>query len=433
MSHLVVKIADPLLMREINKYHVLETIRCFGRISRVEISERTLLSGTTVSAITAALIDEGLIEAIHTGPVPEGQRGRPRVLLDLIPKAAYVVGIRISEALTTTTIANFKGETVASTQLPIRLARQTADVIVDLIEDAVRECIAKSGIDAKALKGIGIGVPGIVDPRSGQSHASSVFGEREMPIAPLLEKRMGMPVKIEKPAHLVALAESWFGYAQRNRSFAVVTVDQTAGLGLWYEDDLLRGASTLGPAFGHIKVGKDERPCECGQKGCLNAYVSAVALREEARSVLAPEFLATAIAGNNFIAALSDAANRGNAAGDGPAGAARRDARHRRVAHHQPVQSGKGDRRHRERRLPRNHRAVAARRGRTQQFQGAFRRDGADLPHARRPALGARRSGADAARHLQGPLEHVQWLRRPLQCSPSASASSAQAISRMPI
>ena len=310
---MVVKIADPLLMREINKYHVLETIRCFGRISRVEISERTLLSGTTVSAITAALIDEGLIEAIHTGPVPEGQRGRPRVLLDLIPKAAYVVGIRISEALTTTTIANFKGETVASTQLPIRLARQTADVIVDLIEDAVRECIAKSGIDAKALKGIGIGVPGIVDPRSGQSHASSVFGEREMPIAPLLEKRMGMPVKIEKPAHLVALAESWFGYAQRNRSFAVVTVDQTAGLGLWYEDDLLRGASTLGPAFGHIKVGKDERPCECGQKGCLNAYVSAVALREEARSVLAPEFLATAIAGNNFIAALADAANCGNA------------------------------------------------------------------------------------------------------------------------
>ena len=50
------------------------------------------------------------------------------------------------------------------------------------------------------MKGIGIGVPGIVDPALGQSHASSVFGERDMPIAPLLEKRMGMPVKIEKPA-----------------------------------------------------------------------------------------------------------------------------------------------------------------------------------------------------------------------------------------
>ena len=75
---MVAKIADPLLMREINKYHVLETIRCYGQISRVEISERTLLSGTTVSAITAALIEEGLIEAIHTAPATEVQRGRPR-------------------------------------------------------------------------------------------------------------------------------------------------------------------------------------------------------------------------------------------------------------------------------------------------------------------------------------------------------------------
>ena len=117
---------------------------------------------------------------------------------------------------------------MASLQLPIRIARQTPEVIVDLIEDAVREGASQSqGIDAAAVKGIGIGVPGIVDPRSGHSHASSVFGERQMPIAPLLEIRMGMPVKIEKPAHLVALAESWFGYAQRNRSFAVVTVDQT--------------------------------------------------------------------------------------------------------------------------------------------------------------------------------------------------------------
>ena len=262
-----------------------------------------------MSAITAALIDEGLIEAIHTGPVPEGQRGRPRVLLDLIPKAAYVVGIRISEALTTTTIANFKGETVASSQLPIRLARQTPDVIVDLIEDAVRECIAKSGIDASALKGIGIGVPGIVDPRSGQSHASSVFGEREMPIAPLLEKRMGMPVKIEKPAHLVALAESWFGYAQRNRSFAVVTVDQTAGLGLWYEDDLLRGASALGPAFGHIKVGKDEQALRMRAEGLPQRLcIGRRAARGSAQRAGAGLPAQRRIAGNNFVAALSDAA-----------------------------------------------------------------------------------------------------------------------------
>ncbi len=271
---MAVKIADPLLMREINKYHVLETIRCHGQISRVEISERTLLSGTTVSAITAALIEEGLIEAIHTAPTNDSQRGRPRVLLGLVADAAYVAGVKISETQMTAAIADFRGETVAALQLPIRLARQAPEVIADLIEDALRDCIARSGVDVARIKGVGIGVHGIVDPRSGRSHASPVFGEREVPLAQMLEARMGMPVKIDKSAHLVALAESWFGYAQKDHSFAVVTLDRTAGLGLWIEDEIHRGASGLGPAFGHTKVGNEGRPCSCGQTDCLNTYLT---------------------------------------------------------------------------------------------------------------------------------------------------------------
>lgn len=303
---MVVKIADPLLMREINKYHVLETIRCHGRISRVEISERTLLSGTTVSAITAALIDEGLIEATHTPPANDTQRGRPRVLLGLVADAAYVVGIKISEQLMTVTIADFRGETVTALQLPMRLSRQTPEVIADLIEDAVRDCIAKTGIDASRIKGIGIGIPGLVDPRSGKSHASSVFGEREMPIAALLEQRMGMPVKIEKPAHLIALAESWFGYAQRDRSFAVVTLDRTASLGLWLDDELHRGASALGPAFGHIKVGAEGRECSCGQTDCLNAYMAITV--PELVSAEAPALRAIPRSGANLLSDLAEQA-----------------------------------------------------------------------------------------------------------------------------
>ena len=132
-------------MREINKYHVLETIRCFGQISRVEISERTLLSGTTVSAITAALIDEGLIEAHpHRSRADEGQRGRPRVLLDLIPDAAYVVGIKHLRNAD----HRRRSPTSRARRSPRRSCRSASrakrlEVIVDLIEDAVRECVAQ--------------------------------------------------------------------------------------------------------------------------------------------------------------------------------------------------------------------------------------------------------------------------------------------------
>ncbi len=308
---MAVKIADPLLMREINKYHVLETIREHGRISRVEISERTLLSGTTVSAITGALIEEGLIAATHTEPTGEAQRGRPRVLLSLVGDAAYVLGIKISEAMTTVTLVDFRGEVVESVQLPARLARQPVEVIVDLIEDVVEDCIGKSGVERQRIRGIGIGVPGIVDPRSGKSYSSSVFGEREMPIGMLLAERTGLPVKLEKPANLVALAESWFGAARHEASFAVVVLDQTASLALWLEQDLHRGASALGPAFGHIKVGPHGRRCECGQDDCLNAHIGLSAIRKQVEDELGAAFV-TRSNGADLRETLAEAAEAGD-------------------------------------------------------------------------------------------------------------------------
>lgn len=313
---MVVKIADPLLMREINKYHVLETIRDHGAISRVEISERTLLSGTTVSAITGALIEEGLIAASHAqlNGGGEAQRGRPRVHLSLVGDAAYVLGIKISDAMTTVTLVDFRGEVVAAVQLPVRLARQPVEVIVDLIEDVIGDCVAKAGVDRARIRGIGIGVPGIVDPRSGRSYASSVFGEREIPIGSLLADRTGLPVKLEKPANLVALAEHWFGAARHDNSFAVVVLDQTASLALWFDQDLHRGASSLGPAFGHIKVGGQAQRCECGQNDCLNAFVALPAVRRQVAEALGESFLHSTHAALDLFDALAGAAAEGNAA-----------------------------------------------------------------------------------------------------------------------
>ena len=90
------KTADPELMRAINRFHVMDAIRRFGPIARVEISDRTELSATTVSAITGALLDDGLIITHQLGGIRDAARGRPRVLLDLNPDAAHVVGARLA-------------------------------------------------------------------------------------------------------------------------------------------------------------------------------------------------------------------------------------------------------------------------------------------------------------------------------------------------
>ena len=94
------KTADPELMRAINRFLVLDTIRRHGAIARVEIGERTDLSATTVSAITASLLDDGLITVRHEGDIrSQTLRGRPRVMLALNPEAAWVVGAKLAARL----------------------------------------------------------------------------------------------------------------------------------------------------------------------------------------------------------------------------------------------------------------------------------------------------------------------------------------------
>jgi predicted NBD/HSP70 family sugar kinase len=118
-------------------------------------------------------------------------------------------------------------------------------------------------------------------------------------------------VRLEKPANLLALAESWFGYAQSEKSFAVVALDQTASLGLWVESDLHRGASTLGPTFGHVKVSGTGRTCDCGQIDCLNAYFSHAAMRRDGAARLGEGFAASALARTDIVAALAEACDAG--------------------------------------------------------------------------------------------------------------------------
>ena len=130
------KTADPELMRAINRFHVLDTIRRHGPIARVEIGERTVLSPTTVSAITAALIEDGLISVQTEGDIRNiGMRGRPRVMLRLNPQAARVVGAKIASNRLIFVVTNFQGDVLADLTLPVRVDRLPTGVIADLLEE----------------------------------------------------------------------------------------------------------------------------------------------------------------------------------------------------------------------------------------------------------------------------------------------------------
>jgi predicted NBD/HSP70 family sugar kinase len=249
-----VKTADPELMRAINRFHVMDAIRRFGPISRVEIAEVTDLSPTTVSAITALLLDDRLIIPRAIGAVRDSARGRPRVMLELNPEAAYVTGVKLAPDQITVATTNFRADVMQTLSLPVRIDRQPVSVIADLVEDGVRRSVADAGLSMDRISGICVGLPGIVEKASGLCRQSPIFGDRDVPFGAELAKRLGMTVTVDSDVNLVTLAEHWFGHGRGLDDFLVVSIEHSLGLGIMHNGELFRGANGLSPDLGDLLV-----------------------------------------------------------------------------------------------------------------------------------------------------------------------------------
>jgi predicted NBD/HSP70 family sugar kinase len=250
------KTADPELMRAINRLNVLDTVRRHGPISRVEISERTELSTTTVSAITASLLDDGLILPKHEGDIrTESVRGRPRVMLELNPDAARVVGAKIAANRMVFVVTDFCGSVLSSLTLPIRIDRQPIGVIADLVEDGVRRCVVDAGLSLEDVDTVCLGLPGVIEHRTGRVRSSSIFRETNVDFAHEMTQRLGTTTIIESDAHAITLAHHWFGRARDLEDMVLISLEQTIGLGVLHGNRLFRGAGGLSHNLGDLVLG----------------------------------------------------------------------------------------------------------------------------------------------------------------------------------
>lgn len=250
------KTADPELMRAINRFNVLDTIRRHGPISRVEISERSELSTTTVSAITASLLDDGLILTRHEGDIRNAAaRGRPRVMLELNPDAARVVGAKIAANRMVFVVTDFRGEVLSQLTMPIRVDRQPIAVIADLIEDGIRRCVVDAGLSFDDVDSICVGLPGVIEHRTGHVRSSPIFREADVDFASEMTSRLDIATIVESDAHAITLAHHWFGRARDLDDMVVVSLEQTLGLGVLHGGQLFRGAGGLSHNLGDLVLG----------------------------------------------------------------------------------------------------------------------------------------------------------------------------------
>jgi predicted NBD/HSP70 family sugar kinase len=286
---------------------VLALLARRGPLSRAQIAELLDLSPATITASTRRLLAEGLLAAEAPRP---SQAGRPSIPLALVPGSAHAVGVQVAHEHVTGVISRLDAEVVHSFRRDFDPAAPDA---VKTLTALIRAEIDEVERRELPFSGVGVAVPGIVEPETGTLRMSVRLGWTGMPLAARLRKALGVPVFVDNDISAVTAAERLYGPGAEDADFLLVAIGQGIGLGMVFDGAPYRGAAGAAGEFGHMPVQPDGPQCVCGNRGCLESLVSTEALLRTARAagILTDESDLDAL---GALEALDAAAGRGNRA-----------------------------------------------------------------------------------------------------------------------
>lgn len=259
-----------------NRRIVLDVIRRQGSLSRKEIVDTVSLSPQTVANITSDLESIGLIVARRLKV--EKSRGQPPIVFELNPNGGSSIGISLEPGRVSAALANLVGEVIKKQEVEVdtRDKRETLSVMVSIIRDLVARASS-----TERLWGVGIALPGpfsvtdmsFVGP-------TALEGWTDLSVLDELHRITGLHVFYSVDSVAGALGESLFGVAKNLNNFFYMHFGVGLGGTLVTNRSAYKGANGNATEIGHIPIVPDGKPCYCGNRGCLERYLSLQSLSE---------------------------------------------------------------------------------------------------------------------------------------------------------
>ncbi len=150
---------------------------------------------------------------------------------------------------------------------------------VKAMAEAGRRAVAEAKLAMSDIRGAGVGAPGQLDFQRGVVlNMTNLPGWQNIPITETMTRELGCPVALENDANAAAFGEFWAGAGKdpATRHLVMLTLGTGIGMGIIIDGRVLHGATGLAGEGGHMIVQPGGRPCNCGQKGCIEAYASAM-------------------------------------------------------------------------------------------------------------------------------------------------------------
>lgn len=256
------------LSRPYNRRIVLEFIRARGPAQRAEIAEGVGLTVQTVSTIVRELEDQGYLLPVRAAP--QG-RGAPAQTLHLNPEGGFAIGIDISPLGINAGLMNLAGDILGSATRPLRdTGPEAGFALIGEMVAAMRD-LRPGG----RILGVGLALPGPFDVEAMSFVGpTTMSGWGGVPLRARLTAVTGLPGFIEVDTAAAALGVRLHGKARHLRDFYYLHMGAGLGGTMVHDGRALRGAHGNAGEVGHLPLVPEGRPCACGNRGCLERYVS---------------------------------------------------------------------------------------------------------------------------------------------------------------
>jgi predicted NBD/HSP70 family sugar kinase len=250
---------------------VFELIRHGRARTRGDILEVTGLSRMTVAQRVDGLLAAGLI---REAGADRASGGRRPTRLEFDVEHSVVVAATVDTTHSRTTLTDLSGRILADRQIDVAVDNGPEKVLA-AITDATHELLERRGLTIDRVSGVGLSVPGPVDPESQRPSQPPIMpGWDAYPVGEHLHDVLPVPVLVENDANAMALGEYSTGYVDC-RALCLVKVSTGIGTGIVIDGRVYQGIDGGAGDIGHVLLADHpEAVCQCGRHGCLAAVAS---------------------------------------------------------------------------------------------------------------------------------------------------------------
>ncbi len=183
----------------------------------------------------------------------------------------YVIGVDLGGTFIKAGAVSKEGKVLYETSLPSK-ADLNPEAVVRQIAKAV-EMIKEKFRNNKVL-GVGIGSPGMVDLDGGTvKYPPNLANWTVFRLGDETSKLIGEPVQVENDANAAAVGELKFGAGKGMKNFIMITLGTGVGGGIIADGKVFRGEEGGAGEIGHTTIDYNGPLCNCGNRGCVEAYV----------------------------------------------------------------------------------------------------------------------------------------------------------------